>query len=179
MVLKFHQNVFTLEYAALNYINSDKNKYTYILEGFNREWNEPSSIRSATYTNLNPGDYTLKIKRVVPGFENNQNELQLKITILPPYWKTKWFLLIILVTIILLIYVIVRFSLNREKIKHQLVLERINARKLHELDMMKLKFFTNISHEIRTPLTLILGPLDKLINKEIPTDEMKENLHLM
>lgn len=179
LVLKFHQNVFTLEFAALNYINSDKIKYTYILEGFNREWNEPSVIRSATYTNLNPGDYILKIKRVVPGFENNGNELQLNITILPPYWKTRWFLLIILITIVLLIYVIVRFALNREKIKHQLVLERINARKLHEFDMMKLKFFTNISHEIRTPLTLILGPLDKLINKDIPKDEMKENLHLM
>jgi len=86
---------------------------------------------------------------------------------------------IILITIVLLIYVLVRFALNREKIKHQLVLERINARKLHEFDMLKLKFFTNISHEIRTPLTLILGPLDKLINKDIPKDEMKENLHLM
>jgi ligand-binding sensor domain-containing protein/signal transduction histidine kinase/DNA-binding response OmpR family regulator len=179
LVLKFHQNVFTLEFAALNYINSDKNKYTYILEGFNREWNEPSSLRSATYTNLNPGDYTLKIKRVVPGIENDNNILQLKITILPPYWKTKWFLAVIMIVIILLIITIVQFTLNREKIKHELVLERINARKLHELDMLKLKFFTNISHEIRTPLTLILGPLDKLINREISNEEMKENLQLM
>ncbi|TNF40374.1 MAG: response regulator, partial [Bacteroidetes bacterium] len=179
LVLKFHQNVFTLEFAALNFINSDKNRYTYILEGFNRDWNEPSSIRSATYTNLNPGDYTLKIKRVVPGIENDGNLLQLKITILPPYWKTKWFLAIIFFLIITLIYTLLRFILNREKIKHELVLERINARKLHELDMLKLKFFTNISHEIRTPLTLILGPLDKLINRDISKEELKENLQLM
>lgn len=179
LVLNFHQNVFTLEFAALNYINSDKNKYIYILEGFNREWNEPSLIRSATYTNLNPGDYTLRIKRVVPGIENDQNELQLKITILPPFWKTKWFLAIILTVIVLLIYALLQFVLNREKIKHQLVLEKVNARKLHEIDMMKLKFFTNISHEIRTPLTLILGPLEKLIQKDISKDEMKENLLLM
>ena len=74
---------------------------------------------------------------------------------------------------------LVRFVLNREKIKHQLVLEKVNARKLHELDMMKLKFFTNISHEIRTPLTLILGPIEKLINKDFSKEEIKENLQLM
>jgi signal transduction histidine kinase/ligand-binding sensor domain-containing protein/DNA-binding response OmpR family regulator len=179
LVLKFHQNVFTLEFVALNFVNSDKNQYSYILEGFNREWNEPSSIRSATYTNLNPGNYTLKIKRVVQGIENGKNELHLKITILPPYWKTKWFLSIIIITIVTLIYILLRFIMNREKIKHQLVLERVNARKLHEFDMLKLKFFTNISHEIRTPLTLILGPLDKLINTDISKEELKENLQLI
>ncbi len=179
LVLNFTDNVFTLEFAALNYVNSDKNKYTYILEGFNREWTEPGVTRSATYTNLNPGDYLLRIKRVIQGTENNSNELQLKITILPPYWKTKWFLSVMLIAIILLIYILVQFILNREKIKHQLVLERVNARKLHELDMMKLKFFTNISHEIRTPLTLILGPLNKLINNEMPKEKVNENLQLM
>ncbi len=177
--LKFNQDVFTLEFAALNYVNSDKNEYVYFLEGFNRSWNEPSKIRSATYTNLDPGDYTLRIKRVVPGVENDKNELQLKITVLPPYYKTKWFLLLMVLFIVLLIYIIVRFVLNREKIKQQLIFEKVNARKLHEIDMMKLKFFTNISHEIRTPLTLILGPLEKLISKDYSSVETKENLQLI
>ncbi len=177
--LKFDQDVFTLEFAALNYVNSDKNEYVYILEGFNRGWNEPSNIRSATYTNLDPGDYLLRIKRVVPGIKNDSNELQLKITILPPFYKTKWFLALIIIVIVFLINIIVRFILNREKIKQQLVLEKVNARKLHEIDMMKLKFFTNISHEIRTPLTLILGPLEKLINKDYDAVETKENLQLI
>lgn len=179
LILKYDQNVFTIEFAALNYVNSNKNLYTYILEGFNKEWNEPSTSRSATYTNLNPGDYTLRIKRFIPGIQNNSNELQLKITVLPPYWKTNWFLTIILLFIVLMIYVLVRFFINREKIKNQLVLERLNARKLHELDMMKLKFFTNISHEIRTPLTLILGPLDKIMNKDVPKEELNSNLQLI
>ena len=73
----------------------------------------------------------------------------------------------------------VRFFITREKVKNQLVIERVNARKLHELDMMKLKFFTNISHEIRTPLTLILGPLEKLLKKENVDAEVQENLKLM
>lgn len=179
LVLNYDQNIFTLEFAALNYVNSNKNMYTYLLEGFNEEWNTPSNSRSATYTNLNPGDYVLRLKKVIPGYPNNGKELQLKITILPPFWKTNWFITLIIITIIFLIYILVHFFINREKIKNQLVVERLNARKLHELDMLKLKFFTNISHEIRTPLTLILGPLNKIMNQEVNKKEIYENLQLI
>jgi DNA-binding response OmpR family regulator/nitrogen-specific signal transduction histidine kinase len=64
-------------------------------------------------------------------------------------------------------------------IKNELVFERIKARNLHELDMLKLRVFTNISHEIRTPLTLILGPLEKLISKEVPEAEIPSHLALV
>ncbi|WP_372648133.1 two-component regulator propeller domain-containing protein [Draconibacterium sp.] len=173
------QNVFTLEFAALNYVNSENNLYTYKLEGFNTNWIEPSKNRTATYTNLNPGDYTLRIKRVIPGQELQGDELQLAITILPPFWKTNWFFGIIILLIISLIYTIIQFFINREKIKSQLIIERSNAKKLHEIDMMKLKFFTNISHEIRTPLTLILGPLNKMIQSKTFDGATKEDLTLM
>jgi DNA-binding response OmpR family regulator/nitrogen-specific signal transduction histidine kinase len=78
-----------------------------------------------------------------------------------------------------LLYFLISFLLNREKLKNDLVLERLKAKKLHELDMMKLRFYTNISHEIRTPLTLILGPLEKMRNKAIPENEMKEHVEVM
>ena len=150
-----------------------------MLESFNRNWNEPGTNRSATYTNLNPGDYLLRIKRVVPGLADTGNELQLKITVLPPFWKTTWFQSLLFVFIVFMIYTLLRFFVNREKIKNQLVMERINALKQHELDMMKLKFFTNISHEIRTPLTLIIGPLEKILTQDMPKTEIKENLSLV
>ena len=179
LILHYNQNIFSLEFAALNYVNSRRNIYTYMLEGFNEEWSAPSTERTATYTNLNAGDYVLRVKRIIPGYTNNDNELQLKITILPPFWKTWWFLSLVIVIIIFLIYSLVLFFINREKIKNQLVVERLNARKLHEMDMLKLKFFTNISHEIRTPLTLILGPLNKIRNNEVKKEEMNENLDLV
>jgi signal transduction histidine kinase/ligand-binding sensor domain-containing protein/DNA-binding response OmpR family regulator len=179
LVLNYDQNMFTIEFAALNFVNSDKNLYSYMLEGFNRNWNEPGTNRTATFTNLNPGDYVLKIKRVIPGMPDAGSEVQLKITILPPFWKTTWFLLLLFVFIIAMIYMLLKFIVNREKIKNQLIMERANARKLHELDMMKLKFFTNISHEIRTPLTLIIGPLEKILSRDMSGEEIKENLKLV
>jgi len=179
LVLNYQQDVFTLEFAALNYVNSQNNLYSYKLDGFNRDWIGPSKDRIAPFTNLNPGNYTLRVKRVFRGNQHESKELQMAITILPPFWKTNWFISLILILILSVIYLLVRFFINREKIKNQLVIERVNARRLHELDMMKLKFFTNISHEIRTPLTLILGPLEKLLKKENTDGEVKENLKLM
>ncbi|MEX2371696.1 MAG: two-component regulator propeller domain-containing protein [Bacteroidales bacterium] len=179
LVLNYKQNVITLEFAALNYVNSEKNMYSYKLEGFNRDWIAPSRERIATFTNLNPGNYTLRVKRVYQENKQESQELHLDITILPPFWKTIWFMALIVGLILFMIYNLVRFFTNREKIKNQLVMERVNARKLHELDMMKLKFFTNISHEIRTPLTLIIGPLEKMLNGSFQANEIRENLQLM
>jgi len=179
IVLSYRQDVFMLEFAALNYVNSQGNLYSYKLEGFNREWIGPSKDRNAPFTNLNPGDYTLLVKRVFGENQKESKELKMLITILPPFWKTNWFIALILLFIILTVYAIVRFFIYREKIKNQLVIERVNARKLHELDMLKLKFFTNISHEIRTPLTLILGPLEKMLKDDNRKGEDQENLKLM
>ncbi|WP_320020079.1 two-component regulator propeller domain-containing protein [Labilibaculum manganireducens] len=179
LVLNYDQNVFTLEFAALNYIKSTSNLYSYYLEGFDKGWNEPSADRTATYTNLNPGDYVLHIKRVVIGNPENNNELRFLITILPPFWKTLWFRFIGLIILGTVIYFLIQFFIYRGKMKNELVLERMKARKLHELDTLKLKFFTNISHEIRTPLTLILTPLEKLISQKMPPHEVNSYLDVM
>lgn len=179
LTLKNDQNVFTLEFTALDFVNNFSNLYTYFLEGFDKGWNEPSTSRTATYTNLNPGDYTLRIKRILPGNLSAGNELKLDITILPPFWMTWWFRSLMVILITALIYILIRFVVNREKIKNELIFERTKARNLHELDMLKLQLFTNISHEIRTPLTLILGPLEKLISKKVPEEEVPSHLSLV
>jgi|WetSurMetagenome_2_1015567.scaffolds.fasta_scaffold00002_85 signal transduction histidine kinase/ligand-binding sensor domain-containing protein/DNA-binding response OmpR family regulator len=177
--LRYDQNVFTLEFAALDFINSSSNLYSYYLGGFDKGWNEPSTSRLATYTNLNPGDYHLMIRRVLPGNSPPGGELTLGITIIPPYWMTWWFRSILILLICGLSYLIIRFIFNREKIKNELVFEKTKAKNLHELDMLKLRMFTNISHEIRTPLTLILGPLEKLISEKVPREDVSSHLNLV
>ncbi len=177
--LKYEQNSVELEFASFDFANIMGIQYSYYLEGFDKDWNEPSDKRLATYTNLNPGIYTFRVKTVSIDRQESNAGPELKIIVYPPYWQTWWFRILIFLFILALFYWLITFLQNREKLKHNLVFEKIKAKKLHELDMIKLRFYTNISHEIRTPLTLILGPLEKLRNNTIPEGEIKGHLEVM
>ena len=151
IVFNSDQNVFSIDFTILNFIKSDKNRYAYKLEGFEKNWNYVS-VPSASYTNLSPGSYTLLVK----GSNNDgvwtASSSSLRIKVLPPFYRTWWAYaiyaaLLIGILLLLLRYLLVKALLRKEK----------------EMNEHKLSFFTHISHEIRTPLTLIVGPLEHLI----------------
>ncbi|MBN2521026.1 MAG: hypothetical protein JXB17_11005, partial [Bacteroidales bacterium] len=107
IILSYKQTVFSFEYVALNYTSSSKNQYAYMLEGFDPDpdnyrdgWNYVGTRRLATYTNINPGKYIFRVK----GSNNdgiwNETGASIKITILPPWWKTIWFRIILALLII-------------------------------------------------------------------------------
>lgn len=163
ITLKYKNRVFTINFAALNYIIPEKNQYRCILEGFEDSWNDIGNRRSVTYTNLDPGEYTFKVIASNNSLVWNTEGAALNIIILPPWYRTFWAYLgyFILISAIVLTYR--RFIVIRTHLKHEVAIERIEKDKLDQVNKMKTRFFTNISHEFRTPLTLILGPLENLL----------------
>lgn len=160
--LKYHENSFTIEFIALNYFFPERNIYAYKLEGFDNQWiTSDGKKNSATYTNLTNGTYDFRVKEVNGKFEGK--EISLKIIVLPPFWKS-WIAYIIYAILIFSTLISLRhLILVRERINNRIEHERLEAQHIHEIDSLKIKFFTNISHEFRTPLTLILAPAEKLL----------------
>lgn len=180
ITLKYNQSVVSFQFVALNYISSQKNQYSYILEGFDKEWiTTDASRRFATYTNLDPGSYRFRVKASNNDGIWNETGTSVNITVLPPLWKTWWAYMIYIIIIFSLIYLLLTYFLNKERYKNQIKLAHIEAQKIHEIDQLKLSVFTNISHEFRTPLTLIIGPLEKFIHNKKYNEQEHELFNMM
>lgn len=177
--LNYHHSVLTLDYVALNYTNSSKNEYAHMLEGFDKDWNYVGSNRSATYTNLHPGDYVFRVKATNSNGLWDNAGTSLNIVVNPPFTQTLFFKVLILLIGTSIIYLIVLFFIKREKLKHDLVVERVKSKELHKIDMMKFQFFTNISHEIRTPISLIISPLSRIKNSSLPKEQILKDIEVV
>lgn len=162
------QSMFSIEYANTNYIPFNKDEIEYYLEGFSRDWTNMRDQYSVTYTNLNPGKYTLIVRA-----KNNSlvPENKLEIEILPPFYRTGWAYLLYILCIGGILYYFFRTYHKRIKLQEALKYEKKHADDIEKLNQVKLRFFTNISHEFRTPLTLIIGQIEMLLQKRsfIPT----------
>ncbi|MBK0382352.1 response regulator [Pedobacter sp. SD-b] len=167
LVFNYQQNVFSLDFSALNFVKAKKNSYAYKLEGFDKDWNYVEDP-TATFTNLPDGNYKLLVKGANNDGIWNNTASGLKIRVKPPFWKTWWAYLFYLLVSAALFYLVLRFLLIRALLKRE-----------HDVHQMKLAFFTNVSHEIRTPLTLILGPLEKLIQDTQQNFDLNKQLQIV
>jgi len=164
ITLSYDDAVFSFDFAALNYISPEKHQYAYKMEGFEKEWNFVGSKRTATYTNLDPGDYIFKVKASNNDGIWNEAGTSVKIKINPPFWKTWWAYLLETILVLTAVFFVINHFVSKQRLKNALKIEHLEFEKMYELDQMKTQFFSNISHEFHSPLTLILSPLEKLIS---------------
>lgn len=167
IVLHHHQNTISLDYTVLDFRAAEGQHYMYRLKGFDSDWQDNKNQRRASYTNLPPGEYVLQLKSpdldkysVVPFKE-------LKITILPPLWKTWWAYLLYVILFCVALETARRIAVTFLRLRQRIQVEQ-------KMTALKMAFFTNVSHELRTPLTLILNPIDELLQQEQLSSQGKE-----
>ncbi len=180
LILPFDKAYFTLKFSLLNYIYPEKNKYAYILDGLsNDKWHYVNSQRQATYTNLKPGNYTFKIKAANNSGVWIDEPRTLSIIILPPWYQTWWAYSIYVLIFLALLYLFYYYTKYTERLKNKVIYEAYIAKQEQELVQKKLSFFINISHEIKTPISMIMAPLQKLLNAHENNEAWSQYLNTM
>ncbi|HEY8893875.1 MAG TPA: response regulator, partial [Niastella sp.] len=174
--LRYNENVFSIDFTSLDF--SPGAEYAYMMKGFNADWlYADGAQRRATYTNLPPGHYVFKLKAL------NRNGVwsdvkTLPINIAPPFWRTPVAYIIYVLVALGIFLLIRRITLDRIQMRFELKQQRSEAERAHALEQLKTKFFTNVSHEFRTPLSLIIAPLNRII-EDIANEEQKKQLNLV
>lgn len=161
--LKYDQNTFSMDVSSINFDNPSSILYSWKLEGFYDQWTPPTSNGTIRYTNLSPGNYTLKVRSILLDNQQILEEREIQILVERPFWLTFWAFLIYALLIIGAAYAFLRYQIIKRE------------RKTSE---EKINFFTHAAHDIRTPLTMIKAPLSEIMEKESLSENGQKNIQL-
>ncbi len=177
-------NSFSLMFSNLTY-SEELQKYSYRLTPTQSDWLIAGDGERVSFTNLPRGEYLFEVRSIFPDGSNG-DVTSMNIEILPFWYETLWFRLLIFTFVILLIYYLMhrikkeqaRLT-HEERLKHELFVANIEREKEKQINRERENFFTNVSHELRTPLTLILSPLQDLLQTERLSQILQEKLSLV
>jgi signal transduction histidine kinase/ligand-binding sensor domain-containing protein/CheY-like chemotaxis protein len=174
MRLPYDKAVLSLTFVSPEYSTPDKISYAYYLEGWDKDWNYPGGNRTATYTRLEEGSYVFRVK--VADAYNNWTDARtlLKVTVLPPWFRTWWAYLLYVIAVGAIIYIVFHYRARQIKLQYEVAFAQSKIEREKELNEKKLSFFTDVAHEFRSPLTLIVGPIKELIARFDHKPESKD-----
>jgi signal transduction histidine kinase/DNA-binding response OmpR family regulator len=159
--LEHDQSSFSFRFLAIDNVLFSNYNYAYRLKGFNDNWIDSEKERLATYTNIPPGEYIFEVKASSGGGEWDIQEKSVAISVLRPFWKSNVAQFIYLMLAIALLYGIVIWI----RLKNRVIADELEHKHERELYALKMNFFAKMSHEIQTPLTLILIPLENMLQR--------------
>lgn len=165
IVLRHDYNSFCLKFTVPNYLAGHHNKFAYILQGYDKQWQETDQTRTVTWTNLPHGEYSFKLKAANNDGKWNDEPTVLEIRVRPVWYLTIAAKIGFVILAILLITGAYFFLVRRKNEENRLELAKQEKAHQEDLHQMKMRFYINISHEMRTPLTLIINPLAEMISK--------------
>jgi signal transduction histidine kinase/ligand-binding sensor domain-containing protein len=183
IVLDYSIRYFSLEFADLGNMNAPKINYAYFMEGLDTEWHQSGNRNFVSYANMQPGSYQFRVRSQQPDGSWNRSVAKLNITITPPFWRTRWFLLLeILITLAVAFFIYAYLLKLRTYRILQEQNEKINQanKKLTEseqnlklMNATKDKFFSIISHDLKNPFTSLLS-ISETMKESFDTFEEEE-----
>ncbi len=210
LIIRHHDSGFSFEFAILDYTAPEKNRYSYMLKGFDHDWRQQLDKREpATYTNLDPGDYTFRVKGSNSDGVWSVEDATVKVQVLPASWETWWAYCAYVLALIGSVLGLVVWRVDEHK-RRSAELERTVARRTGELAELverlrhserkalkaredalterqkalaasnaKSMFLSNMSHELRTPLNAVLGFTKLLEQDSRLADDHREYLSII